>query len=56
VRKDEIGFEKLGALPETTLGGAYARWMGSHHFDPDERYVDKKSELVRLSVLVHPLD
>ncbi len=37
VTKESIQFDKLLSLPEDTLGGAYARWMQSHYFSPDER-------------------
>jgi ubiquinone biosynthesis protein Coq4 len=39
ITEDTLEFDKLLALPEDTLGGAYARWMRGHEFTPDERYV-----------------
>jgi ubiquinone biosynthesis protein Coq4 len=38
ITEDTLEFDKLLALPEDTLGGAYARWMRGHEFTPDERY------------------
>lgn len=38
ITEDTLAFDRLLAMPEDTLGGAYARWMRGHQFTPDERY------------------
>ncbi len=38
ITEDTLAFDRLLAMPEDTLGGAYARWMRGHEFTPDERY------------------
>jgi ubiquinone biosynthesis protein Coq4 len=40
ITEDTLAFDRLLAMPEDTLGGAYARWMRGHEFTPDERYPD----------------
>lgn len=37
ITEDTLAFDRLLAMPEDTLGGAYARWMRGHEFTPDER-------------------
>jgi len=35
IAKRDVDFDRLRALPETTVGGAYARFLDRHGLDPD---------------------